>query len=345
MSVAAQTLTGARREPWINSRNWDLAFVILSAGLVFVTYALYSSGVERLVVNMAVTLTVGGPHMFSTYTRTAMEPRFIRRYPLVFFGAITLVPTLVISLGLLAFTVLLTIFFTLASMHVAEQFSFVAAAYARKAGQKVTLFSRALDGGVILTSLYMPAMYLLTHDRFFIGEKKLLFPTFLQADWVWMAFGAFWGLLLLTFLIKTANEIMSGQLNLPKIMFLAVAISIALYVPTLENLDVAFQGVNAWHSFQYLALTWYISRVRHDQKEISLDFVTRLTRKGHFPVFYGFCLALTVASAAVIMTLSKILGFPYEQAYYLVVLSFLIVHYAFDHFLFTEFKEIVPEQR
>ena len=29
-------------------------------------------------------------------------------------------------------------------------------------------------------------------------------------------------------------------------------------MPALGNLDTAFQGMNVWHSFQYLALTWLL---------------------------------------------------------------------------------------
>jgi hypothetical protein len=326
---------------WINNRGWDLGLLFLSCIFVFATYALYRAGVERLYVNMAVTLLVGGPHMFSTYTRTAMEPRFIRRYPLLFFGSITLIPAFVIITGIAAFPVLLTSFFIVASIHVAEQFSYVAAAYARKAGLEVSLVNRMLDAGLILMSLHMPAMYLLTQGNFYIGEQKLLFPAFLQMDIVWIGAVAAWAGLMVAFLFRTANEIANGLVVWPKLFFIALTVPIALYLPTLENLDVAFQGMNAWHSFQYLALIWFISRVRHDANEVSLDFVIRLTKKGNFPLFYGFCFALTVGSAAVIMFLSRIIGFPYEQSYYLVVLSFLLIHYAFDHVLFTDYKDFV----
>jgi hypothetical protein len=346
LSASAAVLrTEPESNTWINGRSWDLAFIVFSCALVFLTYGLYTSGLQRLGVNMLVTLFIGGPHMFSTYTRTAMEPTFIRRYGLLFFGAITLIPAFVISVGLLYFTLLLTVFFTVASIHVAEQFSFVAAAYAKKAGQPVTRFSRILDGGVILLSLHMPAMYLLTRGEFAIGDRHLLFPTFLQHPWLWYPFVLVWAVFLVTFLARTANELMNGQVNLPKLLFLGVAIPIALYVPTRANLDVSFQGMNAWHSFQYLALIWFISRMRHDEGTVSLPFVSRLTRPGGFAAFYGFCFGLTVASGAVIMVLSRILGFDYEQAYYLVVLSFLLVHYAFDHLLFTDLREIVPEAK
>ncbi len=342
VSIAAlRRATPAGNIVWINGRSWDLAFLLGSSLLVFATYWLYSAGVERLVVNMAVTVAVGGPHMFSTYTRTAMEPRFVRRYPWLFFGAITIIPATVITLGLAAFTYLLTLFFIVASIHVAEQFSYIAAAYARKAGYAVSLFSRLVDGGLILVSLHMPALYYLTRGRFGIGDSKLIFPSYLQHDCFWYLAVFSWAALLVLFLARTANEVMNGTVVWPRLLLLGVAVPLALYVPTRANLDVSFQGMNAWHSFQYLALIWYLSRTQNQANEVSLHFVDRLTRKGSFPFFYGFCFALTIASAALIFLLSGVVGVPYEKAYYLVVLSFLLVHYAFDHIIFTEYRDFL----
>lgn len=338
-----RTFGSVGKTVWINNRGWDISLLFVSCLFVFATYALYRAGLERLYVNMAVTLLVGGPHMFSTYTRTAMEPRFIRRYPMLFFGSITLIPAFVIITGIVAFPVLLTAFFIVASIHVAEQFSYIAAAYARKAGFEVSNLNRMLDASLILMSLHMPALYLATQGNFFIGEQRLLFPAVLEMQVVWLGAVVTWAALLVAFIWRTGNEVSNGLIVWPKLLFIAITVPIALYIPTLENLDVAFQGMNAWHSFQYLALIWFISRVRHDANEVSLDFVIRLTRKGAFPLFYGFCFALTVGSAAVIMVLSRVIGFPYEQSYYLVVLSFLLIHYAFDHILFTDYKDFVRE--
>ena len=70
--------------PWIHNRRFDLLFLTLSGVLVFFPYVSYgllqrlgaSQGTASLVVGLSVTLLVGGPHMYSTYLRTALEPRF-----------------------------------------------------------------------------------------------------------------------------------------------------------------------------------------------------------------------------------------------------------------------------
>ena len=69
---------------WIANRRFDLVFLTLSGVLVFFPYLSYgllqrigaSEGTAGLVVGLSVTLLVGGPHMYSTYLRTALEPRF-----------------------------------------------------------------------------------------------------------------------------------------------------------------------------------------------------------------------------------------------------------------------------
>jgi hypothetical protein len=45
------------------------------------------------------------------------------------------------------------------------------------------------------------------------------------------------------------------------------------FTPAFPNLDTAFQGINAWHSFQYLALTWYANRVREQRSGRRIGFL------------------------------------------------------------------------
>jgi hypothetical protein len=317
---------------WIGSRSWDWRFLFASCLLVFLTYGLYRLGIERLVVNMLVTLFIGGPHMFSTYTQTLMDRQFVRRFPYLIALA-ALIPIFVFGVGLAWFALLLTVFFTLASGHVAQQFSYIAALYRRRAGLEPSLLVQVMDAGLVLSSLYLPAMYLLVNGDFRIGEKDLLFPAFLQSEALWYLAAFVWAGFLSVFLFGLLRDVAARTVVWPRVLLLSLTVPIALYVPTLENLDVAFQGMNAWHSFQYLALIWIVSVARQNADAISPGLVSTVTRRG-FPAFYGLCFGLTVAVAAAIMLVSGLVGLPYEQSYYLVVLSFLLIHYAFDHILF-----------
>src|SRR5215471_17276875 len=90
--------------PWIRDKRFDLFFLTLSGALVFFPYLSYgllqrlgvSEATSSLIVGLSVTVLVGGPHMYSTYLRTAFEPRFRRRHPVLTFLPLIMLPTPVI---------------------------------------------------------------------------------------------------------------------------------------------------------------------------------------------------------------------------------------------------------
>jgi hypothetical protein len=65
-------------------------------------------------------------------------------------------------------------------------------------------------------------------------------------------------------------------------------------------------------------------------------------KKGRFYYFYGINIALTLGALCLIGVVFLLSGLPFEQSYYIVVLSFLLMHYYHDHVLFTQFGEIAP---
>ena len=48
----------------------------------------------------------------------------------------------------------------------------------------------------------------------------------------------------------------------------------------------------------------------------------------------------TVSAGAVYLLVWKGLGFPQDKSYYVVVLSFLLCHYFYDHILFRDFAPL-----
>ena len=130
----------------------------------------------------------------------------------------------------------------------------------------------------------------------------------------------------------------------------------------LRNLDVAFQGLNVWHSFQYLAVVLYLNRLRESRGYIHSSVVRKSSEKGW--KLYGLCLAFTIGAGVLFLSVLGIVthfeffaegatmqtllyGTVYAQqhyfAFYSVVLSFLLIHYYFDHFLFLGVdKKITP---
>ena len=106
-------------------------------------------------MGLSVTLLVGGPHMYSTYLRTALEPRFRARYGILAYLPLVIIPTTLVILGAVyAFILLLTGFFLWASLHVTHQAQYISETYRLRTGKRVRALDRWLDGAVILGALY-----------------------------------------------------------------------------------------------------------------------------------------------------------------------------------------------
>ncbi|HEY6050719.1 MAG TPA: hypothetical protein VIZ58_05670, partial [Thermoanaerobaculia bacterium] len=131
--------------PWIRSRRFDLLFLTASGVLVFFPYLSYgllqrlgaSQDTASLVVGLAVTLLVGGPHMYSTFLRTALEPRFREKHGWLVYAPLVIIPALVVIGSFYAFLLLLTGFFFWASVHVTQQAQFISETYRRKVTPRV----------------------------------------------------------------------------------------------------------------------------------------------------------------------------------------------------------------
>jgi hypothetical protein len=331
--------------PWIKSRAFDLGFLSLSALLVFLPYVSYgflqkmgiSVATSSLVVGLSVTVLVGGPHMYSTYLRTALEPGFRRRFGWFAYLPLFLIPTLVILGSMYAFPVLLTAFFFWASVHVTHQAQYISEAYRRKY-QVVSNVDRLLDAAVILGALYTMAMFKFVRGEFVIGSQPLLFPRLLRFDGLPYVFAAGFSVLFTYYVVRTAGEIRRGVAGWPRLLFMALTISMAFIVPIFDNLDVSFQGFNTWHSLQYLALTWFILDGKAQRGEIGSSFVAKISGKARTGRYYAMMIAFTLAAGAVYLLLWQGLGFRQDQCYYVVVLSFLLIHYFYDHILFSDLR-------
>jgi hypothetical protein len=369
-SVVAQSspFTSMSEGKWLNSRRWDLVFISCSVVLVTVPYLVWlltknvlglESDVGRQGVNLAIAVLIGGPHMYATFTRTALDQNFRHKYG-GFVRSSVIIPMIVITLALTNLTLLLTIFFFWASIHVLHQIIYVVESYNMKVKKalKTSLspISKLIDFAVVLTSLYPIAAYriAITQD-FSIGPSKLneIIPSFFEQPWLVYAAGLAFGVSAIAFIAKSIYEYRLGIAHMPKIIFISFTAIASFIVPSLGNLDTAFQGMNVWHSFQYLALTWYANRLRQERGELdSQPVLERLSEPGKARAFYGFNLMLTFGAGLIIAVVFAILYFlvggkwgeasyALETSYYIGVLSFLWIHYYHDHFLFTQTESVV----
>lgn len=361
-AVAAHSeVRGTPQSPWLRDRTWDLTFISLSAALValpIVTYLLanqlspyinqflrgigssfiWDDDASRNMVNGLIAVFIGGPHMYATFTRTAFEKEFTQKHKLIM-GLSLLIPVGVVYFGVTNFQFLLTFFFFWASIHILHQIVFIMECYDKKSARSLTARARMIDYAVVFSSLYPIATYKFVHGEFKIGSNAIFFPEFLKIPAVfYLATGVF-AVSFMLFTAKTIEEVRGGYAHYPKILLMYLTIGVAFFIPAFRNLDVAFQGFNTWHSFQYLGLTYYINRIRHEKHEISNQFIDKISQEGKTWQYYLLNVGFTVGAVGVIvvlLTFRSTLGLSFDQCYYIVVLSFLLIHYLHDHVLFTE---------
>jgi hypothetical protein len=336
--------------PWLHSKGWDLSFITLSSVLVVIPLALYEFvGNSATFVNLFIAGIIGGPHMYATFFRTTFDRPFRQRHHVLMKTSL-LIPVLVVLLALWNFQLLITMFFFWASIHVLHQIAYILECYDRRQPHTLQRWSRVIDYAVVLTCLFPVASYKFIHDKFYIGNTLLLYPEMLKTPLVFYAVSTVFTLALLCFIGKTVVEIWHGTAHYPKILLVMITVSLALLTTSYsgERLEIAFQGFNTWHSFQYLALTWYINTLRRQRGDIESPMMQWLSEagKGRFYYFYGVNVALTFGALCLIGIVFALSGLPFEHSYYIVVLSFLLVHYYHDHVLFTQFGELVrPAER
>lgn len=370
-STSAIRLGAPAQEGWLRSREWDLKYLSLSVVLVAAPYLIYLAllslepllaplvggplghsvdDVSRNIVNAVVALLVGGPHMYATFSRTALDHDFTKTHKSFIWSSL-LIPMAVIVLAAIDIGLLLTVFFFWASIHVLHQIIYITELYNHKQSSVLSPFARYSDYAVILTSLYPLAAWKISSGAFSIGPIDISAKVsaiigivgLKPGPWmIWLAGGAF-GISLAAWIYKTLREAAQGTLHGPKTLFIGLTVIAAFFVPILGNLDTAFQGMNVWHSLQYLALTWILNNLRAEKGQLdNTPFIKRMSIDNAARRYYLFNVGLTIADvflAGVIMLVVYAIGFRgeivFSYGYYIAVLSFLWMHYYHDHFLFS----------
>lgn len=372
MGVASVRLTSesstseASSNLWLRNRKWDLAFITLSVLLVPLPYVFYLIGVNlgvepdlsRNIVNGFVAIAVGGPHMMSTMLRTALDSDFKKRYPMLIRSSI-IIPVVVISLAFLNLELLLTVFFFWAALHVLHQVTYIVELYNHKEhkfvrkNSAVSPVARLIDYAVVLTCLFPLAAYKISQGAFDIGTNDLtsVIPGFFQQTWFFVVMTSIFSVALVAYIVKTVMEYRQRILNLPKTVFIVLTVAVSFSIPILPNLDTAFQGMNTWHSFQYLAITFLIIKIRqqYGQLDKQAPIVARFSKGKDSRGLFALSAMMLVGSIIVFFIVYALAGIirpnidsnqHFDIAYYTSILSFLWIHYYHDHFLFTNFEAL-----
>jgi hypothetical protein len=345
-AALAPTRLGASTEgAWLRSRNWDLTFLIGSAALVPIPLLMYHGlGISQTAVNLIVAGLIGGPHLYSTFTYTFLEPAYRRRHRAFLLASLVL-PVMVTALAFINLQILLTLFFTWASIHVLHQMSYINDCYAAKRPVKRPARDKLIDYGVVFTCLYpLATPQILNHD-FQLGGEQIYVPGwadhgFIADAQIFAAFAVF-GTFLVLWVAKSVREHRAGTLSRPSVLLIGTTIVVGTVLPLFPNIDVAFQGFNCWHSLQYLGLIWFVMAMRKERGEIDNHFVAEMNGPDRPLHFYGLAVGLTVVAGALVLVIHGVTGVDLQKAYYIVILSTLLQHYYLDHLQFTKLGDMV----
>lgn len=343
--------------------------------------AVTRKGVAEDIVSLFVMVLVGGPHVWVTFTRTWLHPDFRRREKIWFFASFAVVPIVATMALSSEFTrkLLLTGFFFIASLHIIHQLSYIIRFYQDRDATKPSLKSRLIDIGAVVFPLYPVSTFRMVmvnensmafawasqwfgldqarELQFNIGRAHPMLPDFILSDWFWMVNGLALVVALTLWIGKTVNEHRAGKLQQGKFLLIVCAIGVGLFCPLLPNLDSSFQGFNLWHSLQYIALTWYITRFQISKGQKQHKFVNWLARDDrsgtkYYGVAFGIVIGLIALIIGIALVLSQVQGvgmfagsgevgtLNYKpgavlQAYYLFGFGLLLTHYFHDAFLFN----------
>ena len=86
---------------------------------------------------------------------------------------------------------------------------------------------------------------------------------------------------------------------------------------------------------QYLFLLWFLNRLRDQRGEIADGLVRRLVRRKGMGIYYLCFLAATGVLVLLTVIVRSVTPLSADRSYFVVVLSVLLMHYYFDHFLFS----------
>jgi len=335
------------KTPWLKGARFDTILLLASVVIVPLVLVAVWMGASTDAINLGVTAIVGGPHVFATFTATFADRTFRRRHPWLIASSL-LIPAGIVWLTIHRFQTLLSIFIVAASLHVLHQCAYLSDCYRIKARAPERPWARIVDYGVIFSSIYPIALYKIVNGTFKLGDVDIVIPSMLmRMETVYLEWFVFAGFLA-AWLYKTALEHREGTLNVPKTLLIAVTAFFAFIVPGTagdSRLELAFQSMNAWHSFQYLGLVWLINTMRLERGQLKNKFVARLSGPKGAKWFYawnfGITLLLLVFVYAVVswdpLTLQE------SQYYYMLTLSPLLIHYYFDTFVFlTSVADLVP---
>src|SRR5262249_10040628 len=159
--------------------------------------------------------------LFSTVTFTFLDRDFRASHPR-YAAAAFILPAIVIYLGINYYTVLITFFFTWASLHVLHQVIYLTDCYRARSAAAENRWSKLIDYGVILTGLYPIGIYKISLHQFQVGGVVLPFPEWLIPLKLHVVAGVVFASCAIAWIVKTAAEFRGGRGNVPKTLLIGI---------------------------------------------------------------------------------------------------------------------------
>ena len=260
----AERRTRSTQPPWLKSAPFDISLLVASAVIVPLVLLAVWLGASSDAINIGVTAVVGGPHVFATFTATFADANFRRRHPFLIASSL-LIPAAIVWLTIHDFQVLMSVFIVAASLHVVHQCAYLTDCYRVKAALRERRWARLVDYGFLFTSIYPIAIYKIVHGQFYLGDVRIIIPPILMHEasiyLEWALFAGFLG----RGSTRRRTKCARGRSMCPKrysLQSLRCSRSRSRAWRGQTRLELAFQSMNAWHSFQYLGLVWLINTMR-----------------------------------------------------------------------------------
>lgn len=391
-----------QKQGWLYNPRWDLTFLVFSAIIALAPYTAFllfggnltdpaetvgtTAYNARVFTNLLVAIFIGGPHMYATFTRTMMDPTVFAKKKWLYISTAILIPLFVFGMAIYSYDSyvwLLTIFFGLASIHALHQVIWISGAYDMASKRTIKIWSQLIDFGVVFLSLYPIPVWKMVTGNFRVGPVDLKINEFING-WHWLGYlvSISFAVFLALYIVKSIYEWRRGELHYGKTILITVTVCIMFFMMFLPNTDTAAQGVNAWHSFQYLALTWFAHKLTEQRQGKERGFMhfwrnlynrakAASTNKWNIPAqiwkeftsgmrkidgdtgwssFYLLTMALLPLSSLIVIVMGGL--FPElhgdapgaDEVYtYMGLLSILLIHYVHDAFLFVDSEDIVAE--
>src|SRR5690606_18313005 len=137
---------------------------------------------------------------------------------------------------------------------------------------------------------------------FRIGRVAPILPDFVRADAFWIGVTVLFAAAVALFAWKSARQFRDGTINRPRFALVSATAAVGFVVPWFPNLGTAFQGFNAWHSFQYLGLVWLWNRNAYERGEPQGALTRRLSAPGNGAGYYKVALGVTVGTLLLILS-------------------------------------------